>query len=119
MNRKLVIAMYYNMVQHKIEIVVKRLEKEIDSDERFKDFIEDNKMSIINDITNIQDIGKERFYELTNYDLYVLSEPVVIENVYKQIDDICVDFNRMFCHDKFPRRVVRKDDTINIIKVSA
>ncbi|VBB18514.1 hypothetical protein YASMINEVIRUS_977 [Yasminevirus sp. GU-2018] len=118
MNRNTAINMYHKVVVQKIGTLIESLEQEMEIDERFSDYITSEKISVKDDINQIAQLERERLYSLTNFELYKLSDDKVVDELYRQIDDICRDFNRMFYHDKFNRRIVRQANTMVVIKVS-
>lgn len=121
MNRETAINMYHEIAVDKITSFIDSVNDEISSDDRTKDHLDSLGKSVINvagDIKHLIEAERERLYRLSNYELYKLSDTMVIKNINQQIDAICADINRMLRHDGLPRRFIRDDSAILIIKVS-
>lgn len=121
MNRESAINMYHSIATDKIVTFIDSASDEIANDEKTKDHLDSLGKAVINvtgDIEHLITTERERLYRLTNYELYKLSDTMVIKNINDQIDALCADINRMLHHDGLPRRILRDDSTIIIIKVS-
>lgn len=121
MNRETAINMYHNIAVDKISCFIDSATDEISGDERTKDHIENLGKSVIDIVSDIEHLiaaERERLYRFSNYELCKLSDTMVIKNINQQVDAICSDINRMLRHDGLPRRFIRDDSSILIIKVS-
>lgn len=118
MNRETAINMYHGIVTEKIDQFIKSINSELVQDERMDDYVNENQPSIIDDINDMISKEREMLYSLSNYELYQLSETFLVKEVQTEIDNICTDFNKLLSHEVVPRRIVRDNNSIRILKVS-
>lgn len=117
-NRSTALKMYMHVVKELREIITDNLISEIEGDERFKDYTQNNGVDLVKDVDTVFQNEKEKLYSLNNYDLYKMSNRKITQHIQIHLDIIFNDYNRMFSNEKFYRRIVRSGNTPYLFRVS-